>query len=182
MSVADPSSQELGEQFLKSLDKTHVGTAASKLFAASVGDMVVVLSRSPAHKHYSLADIEWMVMPPVFAGQFYIVEAMDKERGFRAPIGAVTWAFVSEEVDRRLADQTDGLLRLRPDEWKSGKIAWIIDAVGSGEGVNAALRWLLAGHLKQQSVKAILRDSNGAARVQRLDPEAIATAAKADTR
>jgi hemolysin-activating ACP:hemolysin acyltransferase len=40
-----------------------VGAAASKLFAASVGDMVVVLSRSPSHKHYSLADIEWMVLP-----------------------------------------------------------------------------------------------------------------------
>jgi len=76
----------LGDEFLKSLDPADLGNAASKLFAASIGDMVMVLSRSPAHKHYSLADIEWMVLPPAAAGQFYVVEVMDKKSGFRAPI------------------------------------------------------------------------------------------------
>jgi hemolysin-activating ACP:hemolysin acyltransferase len=162
------------KQYLESLDSAQVGAALTKLFAASIGDMVVVLSRSPAHKHYSLADIEWMVMPPVSLGQFYIVEAMDKKRGFRAPIAAVTWAFVSEEVDRRLTEQGVGSpVRLRPDEWKSGEIAWLIDAAGSGEGFNTALRWLLAGPLKQRSVKAALRDTDGARRIKVLDPDAI---------
>ena len=52
------------------LDRTQVGAAISKLISASIGDLVVVMSKSPAHKHYSLADIEWMVLPPVLAGQF----------------------------------------------------------------------------------------------------------------
>jgi hypothetical protein len=60
MTDVSPNSQQLGEQFLKSLDKSHVGAAASRLFAASIGDMIVLQSRSSAHKHYSLADIEWM--------------------------------------------------------------------------------------------------------------------------
>ena len=106
MSNVDPG--DIGfdpRKILESLDPAQVGAALSKLVAASIGDMIVVLSRSPAHKHYSLADIEWMVLPPVFTGQFYLVEAAHKERGFRAPIAAVTWAFVSEEIDRRLAGQ-----------------------------------------------------------------------------
>jgi len=48
----------------------------------------MVLSRSPSHVHHSFADIEWMVLPT--AGQFYVVEAADKEQGFRAPIAVVT--------------------------------------------------------------------------------------------
>ncbi|WP_052833170.1 toxin-activating lysine-acyltransferase [Bradyrhizobium sp. LTSP885] len=161
MTGVDPNPKELGEQFLKSLDKTYLGAAASKLFAASIGDMVVVLSRSSVHKHYSLADIEWMVLPPVFAGQFYIAEAADKERGFRAPIAVVTWAFVSEEVDRRLTEQGTGpRTRLRPDEWKCGETAWLIDAIGNAEGVRTALQWLAAGPFKERLLKITMRGAD----------------------
>lgn len=176
----EPSPHELGEQFLKSLDKTQVSAAASKLFAASIGDMVVVLSRSPAHKHYSLADIEWMVLPPIFAGQFYIVEAMHKERGFRVPVAVLTWACVSEELDRRLAQQGAGShARLRPDEWKSGEIAWLIDAVGSAEGVKAGLRWLKDGPFKEASLK-LMTEGAGQRRVETLDHLMSATAQVGD--
>jgi cytolysin-activating lysine-acyltransferase len=169
MTHVGTNSQQLGEQFLKSLDKSHVGAAASRLFAASIGDMVVVLSRSLAHKHYSLADIEWMVMPPVAAGQFYVVEAADKERGFRAPVAAVTWALVSAEIDARLRDAAGQRVRLRPDEWKSGEIGWLIDVVGKGKGLDAALQWLKTGPFKERRLNLIARDKQGAVAVSTLD-------------
>lgn len=100
MGAADSIDDNIASKFLKTLEPVQVGAALSKLVAASIGDMVVVLSRSPAHNYYSLADIERMVLPPVAAGQFYIVEAMDKERGFRASVAAVTWASVLDEVDK----------------------------------------------------------------------------------
>jgi hypothetical protein len=53
MTDAGRNSQELGGQFLRALDKTCVGVAASKLFAASMGNVAVVLLRSTAHEHYS---------------------------------------------------------------------------------------------------------------------------------
>jgi cytolysin-activating lysine-acyltransferase len=143
------------------LDKHQVGAAASKLFAASLGDIVVVLSRSPAHKHYSLADIEWMVLPPAAAGQFYVAELADKQRGFRAPVAVVTWALVSEEVDRRLESQAGRLLRLRPDEWNSGEIAWLIDAAGSPAGVKAALQRLADRPFKERALKVVVREEPG---------------------
>jgi hemolysin-activating ACP:hemolysin acyltransferase len=154
--------------FLKSLDPAQVGAAFSKLFAASIGDLVVVLSRSAAHKHYSLADIEWMVMPPVSAGQFYVVEAMDEKHGYRAPVAAVTWALVSEEVDLALQQQAGPSRRLRPDQWNNGTIGWLIDAVGDAVGVRTALLWLAAGPFKEQPLKMILRGADGAALVTTL--------------
>jgi hemolysin-activating ACP:hemolysin acyltransferase len=156
-------------KILESLDPAQVGAALSKLVAASIGDMVVVLSRSPAHKHYSLADIEWMVMPPVMAGQFYVVEAAHKEHGFRAPVAAVTWALVSEDVDQLLQEKPGPLRRLRPDQWHAGAIGWLIDAAGEAEGVRAALQWLAAGPFRERPLKLTVRGAGGAASVTTLE-------------
>jgi len=175
MSNEEPRDVRLDpRKFLESVDPARVGAALSKLFAASIGDVVVVLSRSPAHKHYSLADIEWMVMPPLAAGQFYVVEAADKKRGFRAPVAVMTWALVSEEVDARLQEAAGQRVRLRPDEWKSGDIAWLIDAVGSAEGVKAGLRWLKEGPFKEKPLKMILRGPE-TSRVETLDDLKVPT-------
>ena len=169
MNAADKVDDKLTSNFLKSLDPTQVGAALSKLFAASIGDMVVVLSRSPGHKHCSLADIEWMVLPPVSLGQFYVAEAADKERGFRAPIAVVTWAFVSEDVDARLRQAAGQWIRLRPDEWKSGTIAWLIDAAGDAAGVRGALQWLAAGLFKELPLKMTMRGVDGMTGVTTLE-------------
>jgi hypothetical protein len=77
---------------------------------------------------------------------------------------------VSEGVDRRLAEQgSDPGARLRPDEWKSGEIAWLIDAVGSTEGVDAGLRWLKDGPFRERRLKLIGKTEQGRPQVQALD-------------
>ena len=168
MNTAEPPNVGLDPHLLKSLDPMQVGAAFSKLFAASIGDVVLVFSRSPAHKHYSLADTEWMVLPPIAAGQFHVVDAMDKRHGFCAPVAVVTWALVSEEVDQLLSQQAGRLRRLRPDEWKNGPIGWLIDAAGDVAGVRAALQWLAAGPFKEKPLKMTVGGGGGAARVTTL--------------
>lgn len=149
--------------------KRAVGAALSKLISATVGDMAVVLSGAPSHKHYSFADIEWMVLPPVLAGQVYIAEAAHNELGTRAPVACVTWAKVSVEVDARLtAGGTAQQLRLRPDEWTSGDIYWLIDMVGDPRGISTALKSLRDGPLKDREVKVAVTDTRGARRVETL--------------
>ena len=131
--------------------------AMSKLVSASVGDLVVVMSRSPAHKHYSLADIEWMVLPPVLANQFHVADAAHKETGARAPVAAITWARVSQEVDRKLTAHTGTQLpRLRPDEWTSGAIIWIIDMVGDPQGLSVAIKQLQETVWQGEEVKVVV--------------------------
>jgi cytolysin-activating lysine-acyltransferase len=154
---------------IKALPPAALAGAASKLVAASVGDVAVVFSRSPAHKHYALADIEWMVLPAVLHGQFYVAVAIDRASGFRAPIAVVTWAFVSEEVDRRLSADLSHHIRLRPDEWKCGDIAWIVDLAGAPAGMRYALQWLKAGPFKDKEAKLVVRDSSGAPQAVTLD-------------
>lgn len=170
--MSDEKLDEVGSdarKILKPLDPAQAGAALSRLVAASIGDLAVVLSRSPGHKHYSFADIEWMVLPAVAAGQFYVVEAAHKETGFRSPIAALTWAFVSEEVDSRLRDRAGGKVRLRPDEWKSGEIAWLVDALGSSRGIEAALRWLAEGPFKEKDLSLVGRGQDGMPTVTTLE-------------
>ena len=70
-----------GAEFLKSLDKTQVGAGLSNLVSASAGEIAMVFSRSPAHKHFSLADIEWMILPAVVRGQFYVMGSPPRSTG-----------------------------------------------------------------------------------------------------
>ena len=104
-------------------------------------------------------------MPSISAGQFYIVEAADKNNGFLTPVAAVTWAFVSEEVDQLLQQQSGPLRRLRPDQWKCGTIGWLIDAAGDAEGVLTAMQWLVTGPFKDLPLKMTVSREVGEANV-----------------
>lgn len=117
--------------------KTARQALQAKMLAASYGEIVSVLMRSPHYKHYSLADLEWLVLPPLLAKQFTLAEARTIEGSIPAPVGVALWARVSEEVDKKLSSDLDRPLRLRPDEWTGGDILWLIGAIGAPEVVKA---------------------------------------------
>jgi hemolysin-activating ACP:hemolysin acyltransferase len=108
-------------------------------------------------------------MPPLSAGQFYIVEAVDEKHGYRQPVAAVTWAFVSEELDSQLQQHSGSLPRLRPEQWKCGAIAWLIDAVGDVRGVRTAMQWLATGPFKERELKIATRRQGAVSTVATLD-------------
>jgi len=80
----------------------------------------------------------------------------------QAAIDALTWAKVSAEVDARLtAYDGPGAPRLRPEEWTSGEIVWLIDMVGDAAGLNVALKTLQAEAWQGVEVKVALRAGGG---------------------
>ena len=85
MAVVEGAAEPSNTSAVPELSRQQIGEAMSKLISAHIGDICVVMSRSPAHKHYSIADIEWKVLPAVLSGQFYVAEAEHKEHGLRAP-------------------------------------------------------------------------------------------------
>lgn len=104
--------------------------AVAKHVASTFGETVALLMHSPHYKHHSLADLEWLVMPALLTGQFSITTAQAKKNGSVAPVGVVLWAQVSAEIDKRLNEGVSWPLRLKPQDWKSGEIIWVIAAVG----------------------------------------------------
>jgi len=121
--------------------------------SASFGQVVSVLMRSSQHKHLALTDLEWLVVPPLTAGQFAVANMQSQEGGPSVPAAVVLWASVSPEVDQRLSANLSAPIRLRPDEWKSGDILWLIEAVGDGRLLSNFLKQLQEKAFKNREVK-----------------------------
>lgn len=135
--------------------------------------IIGVLMRSEHYKHYALADLEWLVIPPMLAGQYRIGEAKPKTGG-SVPVAVVLWARVSADVDQRLAQVGGGSIRLRPDEWTSGDILWLVHAAGAPRFVREALRQLNETTFKGREVKVRARGRDGKPVVQILSANAQA--------
>jgi hemolysin-activating ACP:hemolysin acyltransferase len=134
------------------------------LFAAAFAKIVSLMMRSPAHNHLHISDLMWLGVPPLLVEQFAITEAGQQGAVLPSPFAAALWARVSPKVDRRLSEDKDRFVRLAAEEWQSGDIFWIIDAVGHPDIVPAFLEELVATHFAGQHPKMRVIGKQGVAR------------------
>jgi hemolysin-activating ACP:hemolysin acyltransferase len=97
-----------------------------------------------------------------------VAEAQSKETGAVTPAGAVLWALVSEEVDKRLSDLS-APVRLKPDEWRSGDIPWIVLASGDTRVLAGLIQQLTKSVLKERAPKMRVRGADGKISVGHLE-------------
>ena len=136
-------------------------TAKSKQLQACFGQIVTLLLRSSADRQRPLQDLEWLVIPAVNAGQFAVAEAHAKDTGSVMPIGAILWALVSADVDSRLAASLDQPVTLKPEEWRSGDIPWIMAAIGEPKVIQGLLQQLSNTVFKDRAPKMRVRGADG---------------------
>ncbi len=79
----------------------------SKTMGSMIGEVVWLMSQSPTHKHLSLGDLEWILMPAIILEQYKIFHENEK------PVGAALWGYLSDEAAHRL--KVAG--RLAPQDW-----------------------------------------------------------------
>lgn len=87
-----------------------------------LGEMVWLLSQSRTHKHLSIADLEWLVMPPLLLEQYRVF------RGEDTPVGLALWAWLTSETEEKLNNSG----RLAPHEWRAGGLTAGHFASGGG--------------------------------------------------
>jgi cytolysin-activating lysine-acyltransferase len=109
-----------------------------------LGEIVWLMSQSPLHKQFFIADLEWLVMTPALLQQFRLFYDQTK------PIGVVFWATVNEEVEGRLAA---GTTRMRPQDWKSGDRLWVVDLIAPFGGAEEMVKDLKAKVFPQRELK-----------------------------
>ena len=117
-----------------------------------MGQIAWLLMQSPVHKHLFLADLEWLVLPPVQLKQFRIF------RQKKVPVAFASWAFISEEVEQRL---TSGVNKIKPGEWNSGDRLWLIDLVAPFGGAEDILRNLADKVFPGRQVKTLQPNPDG---------------------
>ena len=149
--------------------------SASKMVAAAFGEIVSLLMRTPNYKHLMLSDLEWFVVPAVASGQFSLAEAQSKSSGITQPMGVVLWARVSPEVDQRLHEALDQPVKLKPGDWTSGDILWLIEAAGEARVIEALVKRMRETVWAGKTVKLRARGQDGKAAVGTLPAAATAT-------
>lgn len=112
------------------------------------GHVVSLLMQSPLYRHYAVADLEWLAVPPLLTGTFAIAEARPQADGPSFPVAAVLWACVSPDVDKRLTENVSGPIRLRPDEWRSGEQLWVIAVAGDPKVASGLVQQLSTSTFK----------------------------------
>ena len=132
--------------------------------------------RDANFRNMRLADLEWLVLPPVMAGQFRLAQvpmpqgrakgqeagkspqvANAQEGGVLVPVAVALWARVSPEIDKGLSESLDKQVRLRPNQWASGDKVWLMAVAGDQRAVPKFLKQLAETEFKGQHVKMRLR-------------------------
>lgn len=169
--VAEPASPPTGASTDAPLDpdEARKRAIASKQIAAAFGELVALAMRAQATRHHTLQDLEWLIAPAVLTGQFALAEAQAKSTGLVTPVGAVLWALVSEDTDRRLTGELEAPMRLRPEEWRAGTIPWIVLTLGDQRVVGGLLKQLTETVFKHRPPKLRARGADGKVTVGRLE-------------
>lgn len=77
-------------------------------------------SISSLHQGWAFSSLHSWILPPLKAKQYRIYHRGDR------PVGFVTWAYLSDEVEQAYVRNTRSL---NPDAWNSGPRGWIIDFI-----------------------------------------------------
>lgn len=119
---------------------------------STIGAISLLASRSQAHKHLFLSDLEWLVLPAIAQKQFTLFRSEKNE-----PVAFVSWAKINDEVEKRLLS---GTIKLQPKDWNSGDKLYIVDIISPFANSKEILKKLQENQLKDKDVK-ILRPAKG---------------------
>lgn len=125
--------------------------------ASALGGIVWLFAQTPMHRHLFIADLEWMVMPPILLGQFRLFRANER------PAGLALWAYLSDEAEARL---NAGAGKLKPEEWKSGPHLWLVDVIAPFGGAEEMLADLRANVFPTTPFKLHRTGADGVRRVE----------------
>lgn len=139
--------------------------ASPKTVAAALGEIAWLLSQSPVHRHHLfVGDVEWLVMPPLTAGQYRLFYAEQR------PVGAAFWAYVAAETEQRLRGSG---ARLRASEWHGGDRLWVIELIAPFGHQDRMLEDLRRTALADRSFRFVRTQPNGRREVVELSGEDV---------
>ena len=152
-----------------------------------LGEMTWLLQQSPLHRHFSIADLEWMIMPPLMLEQYRIFRGNPNppKEGEEAtpgttPMGLALWAMLGQEAEQKLNDMVmggpmsgkGGPVKLRPDEWRSGDRLWLIDLIAPFATAENKLAQVMLADLTQNGLKHVLpKARDGVLKLHKTDPK-----------
>lgn len=130
----------------------------------AASEILWLMTQTPSHRHFFMADAEWLIFAPVARSRFRIYR---DEKG--APAGCVLWASLSDEVEKRVEA---GGTRLAPGDWTSGDNLWVIDVIAPKGKAGAMVEDIRNTIFKGRRFKFHATDQQGKRTVQLVEPAA----------
>jgi cytolysin-activating lysine-acyltransferase len=112
-----------------------------------LGEAVSLMAGMSKYQHLTVADIRARVLPPIVLGQCKIF----RHKGF--PVAFVSWALVSEEIEKCLAAVQNA--HPAPRDWRSGDRLYFVDLIspkGNADEIKEAVRKELAKAAKAKGL------------------------------
>ncbi len=107
----------------------------------SFGKIVMAMMVIPRYRRQALEDLQHLVLEPLINDRIAIAYPSDADGNALSDIaGVAIWASVSEEVDGKIREQVKAgvfPIRLKPEEWKSGDINWLLDVIAPNSKATA---------------------------------------------
>ena len=128
-------------------------TAGERDAAGVLGEVAWLMSRSAPHRHVFMADLDWLVLPPLYLGQARVLRGAEG-----SPLAYVSWALASDAVEARLKARIG---RLQPTDWRSGPHPWIIDVIAPFGGADKAVAEVVGAVFGGRDVPVLGRVVNG---------------------
>jgi cytolysin-activating lysine-acyltransferase len=107
--------------------------------ALLIGKTVMAMMMLPRYRNQTVADLQHLVLEPMIRDRIAMAypggegeNAAPKAEASANVAGFAIWASVSEEVDKRIREQIKTgtfPLRLKPEDWTSGDINWLLDVI-----------------------------------------------------
>ncbi len=134
------------------------------------GKVALAMMASPRYRHMAIGDLSHLLLDPLIRDRVAIAQAVDAGPEDGGLAGIAIWASVSEDADTRIREQIKAgvfPLRLKPDDWNSGQINWLIDVIAPSSKAAASV----LANFKQVVKEGDLRIHPQVTRV--IDPEIL---------
>jgi len=130
----------------------------SRDLLVTIGEIFFLLSHSELHMRQPLFLIQRRFVHPLSIGQARMFYGTGN-----VPIGYVSWAWLSDDVDRAMMDDPDAL---RPGDWQSGDHLWFIEFIAPFGRVREMVRFL-----DDEVFGTVERPVPGRAKSYKIDPK-----------
>lgn len=132
---------------------SRLAAAQKKRFTEDFANAIAVIMRARKLKDIRVSDLEWLLLPPLLAGQCRVSYSQRAEGGSIFPSALVLWARVSDAVDKGLSENLTGPPKLTSADWTSGDKFWLIMTAGETQGISAVVKNLQETVFKDRPVK-----------------------------
>ena len=109
----------------------------------SFGKAVMAMMMLPRYRGQTLGDLQHLVLEPLIRDRIAIARPADPASTPGSDIaGLAIWASVSEDADERIREQIKAgtfPVRLKPEDWNSGEINWLLDVIAPNQRATATV-------------------------------------------